>query len=91
MSLVSRILTFRLNFKFIFSTSVTAVGGTEFTEAEDAETAWTSSGGGFSNVFQRPKYQDAAVEAYLRTVGANTSSPFNVSGRAGACAEVPYF
>ncbi|KAJ7866413.1 family S53 protease [Mycena olivaceomarginata] len=61
---------------------VTAVGGTEFTEAEDAEAAWTSSGGGFSNVFQRPKYQDAAVEAYFRTVGANTSSPFNVSGRA---------
>ncbi|KAJ7802926.1 family S53 protease [Mycena olivaceomarginata] len=46
------------------------------------ETASALSGGGFSNVFKRPKYQDAAVTAYLRTIGADGSSPFNVSGRA---------
>jgi tripeptidyl-peptidase-1 len=63
--------------------SVTAVGGTEFTSDETTETASALSGGGFSNVFKRPKYQDAAVTAYLRTIGADGSSPFNVSGRAG--------
>ncbi|KAJ7900607.1 subtilisin-like protein [Mycena olivaceomarginata] len=61
---------------------VTAVGGTEFTSDETTETASALSGGGFSNVFKRPKYQDAAVTAYLRTIGADGSSPFNVSGRA---------
>ncbi|KAJ7893735.1 hypothetical protein B0H14DRAFT_2559708 [Mycena olivaceomarginata] len=62
---------------------VIAVGGTEFIVDAVTEAAWVSSDGSFSNIFQRAKYQDAAVEAYFRTVGANASSPFNVSGRAG--------
>ena len=41
---------------------VTAVGGTQ---QFVPEVAWLGGGGGFSNYFPRPKYQDAAVEAYL--------------------------
>ncbi|KAJ7321968.1 peptidase S8/S53 domain-containing protein [Mycena albidolilacea] len=59
---------------------VIAVGETELIVDAVTEAAWVSSDGGFSNIFQRAKYQDAAVEAYFRTVGANTSSLFNVSG-----------
>ncbi|KAJ7310010.1 family S53 protease [Mycena albidolilacea] len=40
------------------------------------------SGGGLPNFFKRPKYQDAAVAAYVKTIGADASSPLNVSGRA---------
>jgi hypothetical protein len=50
------------------------VGGTEFIVDAVTEAAWVSSDGGFSNIFQGAKYQDAAVEAYFRTVGANASS-----------------
>jgi hypothetical protein len=49
------------------------VGGTEFIVDAVTEAAWVSSDGGFSNI-QGAKYQDAAVEAYFRTVGANASS-----------------
>ena len=41
---------------------VTAVGGTQ---QYRPEAAWLGSGGGFSDYFARPKYQDAAVQAYL--------------------------
>ncbi|KAJ7866457.1 hypothetical protein B0H14DRAFT_2573456 [Mycena olivaceomarginata] len=68
---------------------VIAVGGTEFIVDAVTEAAWVSSDGSFSNIFQRAKYQDAAVEAYFRTVGANASSPFNVSGRAENLALLP--
>ncbi|KAJ7023906.1 family S53 protease [Mycena alexandri] len=67
---------------------VTAVGGTEFNADESAEsavnisTAQFASGGGFSNLFNRPRYQDAVVSAYLKTIGATSMSPFNISGRA---------
>ncbi|KAH8118643.1 tripeptidyl peptidase A [Phellopilus nigrolimitatus] len=40
---------------------VTAVGGTIFVP----EVAVSFSGGGFSNIFTRPSYQDEVVEAYL--------------------------
>lgn len=47
------------------------------------ETAAALSSGGFSNVFPRPSYQDAALEKYLAALGPqNTNSGvFNVSGR----------
>ncbi|KAJ7041617.1 family S53 protease [Mycena alexandri] len=60
---------------------VTAVGGTEWTTDDTAEAAWSPSGGGFSRIFSRPKYQDEVVPAYLSTIGATPSSPFNISGR----------
>ncbi|KAJ7696989.1 subtilisin-like protein [Mycena rosella] len=65
-----------------FRSSVTAVGATEFTTDETQETASSMSGGGFSNFFQRPKYQDAAVDGYLRLTGNTESTAFNVSSRA---------
>ena len=62
---------------------VTAVGGTQ---AFAPEVGWTGSGGGFSNYFPRPAYQQAAVQAYLdQHVSAATKAyytPFvNFTGR----------
>ncbi|KAJ7791695.1 family S53 protease [Mycena olivaceomarginata] len=39
-------------------------------------------GGGFSSLFARPKYQDAAVPAWLAATNNTHSTAFNVSGRA---------
>lgn len=63
------------------SPHVTAVGGTYLTAG--AEHGWAGSGGGFSSIFPRPAYQDAAVRGYLAG-GATlpSSSLFNASGRA---------
>ncbi|KAG8164491.1 hypothetical protein KVR01_006409 [Diaporthe batatas] len=59
---------------------VTTVGGTTFT---NPEFAWTSGGGGFSNLFPRPSYQDKAVESWLASGTADAMRPyFNASGRA---------
>lgn len=60
---------------------VTAVGGTTGTSPEGA---WTGSGGGFSSVFGRPSYQDAAVKNWLAndTTHSGVTSYFNSSGRA---------
>ena len=61
--------------------AITTVGGTT---NPAAETVWKQGGGGFSNVFPRPKWQARAVESYL-TSGAGASLPppsfFNASGR----------
>lgn len=40
------------------------------------------SGGGFSNIFARPSYQDAAVSAYLKKLGNKYEGFYNKSGRA---------
>ncbi|KAJ7461623.1 family S53 protease [Mycena latifolia] len=61
---------------------VTAVGATEFTTDETEETATFFSGGGFSNLFKRPKYQDTAVEGYLKSTRNTHNTAFNVSSRA---------
>jgi hypothetical protein len=45
---------------------VTAVGGTTHV---NPEVAASFSGGGFSNYFSRPSYQDDAVLSYLQKVG----------------------
>ncbi|TFK88148.1 family S53 protease [Polyporus arcularius HHB13444] len=58
---------------------VTSVGATQGLEPE---VAWTSSSGGFSNIFQRPSYQDAAVEEYLLGLGSTYTGRYNASGRA---------
>lgn len=43
---------------------------------------WASSGGGFSGVFARPQYQDAAIMPYLSAKGLPEASRWNSSGRA---------
>lgn len=64
---------------------VTAVGGTQFLVKSTIgdETAWADGGGGFSNTFPTPAYQQAAVEAYLNS-GITLPNPnqYNVTGRA---------
>ncbi|KAF7342121.1 Tripeptidyl-peptidase SED2 [Mycena venus] len=40
---------------------VTAVGATQFFSTDVDESATSFSGGGFSNIFKRPKYQDTVV------------------------------
>ena len=59
--------------------SVTSVGGTQNFSPEEA---WLGSGGGFSNYYPRPAYQDAAVGAYLAAHGSQNQGRFNASGRA---------
>lgn len=66
---------------------VTTVGGTNLQTKSVAtmESAWTCSGGGFSDHFLQPSYQSAAVDAYFqraRTSGLlPPSSYFNSQGR----------
>ncbi|THH05863.1 hypothetical protein EW145_g4490 [Phellinidium pouzarii] len=58
---------------------VTAVGGTIFIP----EVAVDFSGGGFSNFFARPAYQDTVVQAYLAAIPEGTfAGLFNPNGRA---------
>ena len=68
---------------------VTAVGATQLTSdgtevAAEAPEVDFSSGGGFSNVFARPDYQNTAVSGYISKFLASnsTSNQFNSSGRA---------
>lgn len=61
---------------------VTSVGGTFADSASSAEEAWNYSGGGFSNVFPRPAWQDDAVKAYLSSsTRFPKASLFNKTGR----------
>lgn len=66
---------------------VTAVGGTNFqTESViGAESAWDCGGGGFSDTFARPSWQDDVVSAYFDTASAAgllpDSSLYNSAGR----------
>jgi len=57
---------------------VTTVGGTT---QVNPEVAVSFSGGGFSNYFSRPGYQNGAVSAYLGKIGDKNSGLYNVSGR----------
>ncbi|KAJ7696955.1 peptidase S8/S53 domain-containing protein [Mycena rosella] len=61
---------------------VIAVGATQFNVNATQETASSFSGGGFSNFFKRPTYQDTAVEGYLESASTQNTG-FNVSSRAG--------
>jgi tripeptidyl-peptidase-1 len=49
---------------------ITAVGGTS---GVNPEVAASFSGGGFSNYFTRPSYQNAADSTYLINIGATYS------------------
>lgn len=57
---------------------VTSVGGTYQIKPEKA---WSSSSGGFSDLFPRPAYQDAAVKQYLSTIGNKWEVVYNPAGR----------
>ena len=61
---------------------VTTVGGTELNDLFTPEYGHEISGGGFSNVFPRPSYQNYAVEKYLKS-GSQIPPPwyFNLNGR----------
>lgn len=57
---------------------VTSVGGTY---SHRPERAVDFSGGGFSEIFTRPAYQDAAVKNYLDQLGDQWSGLYNSEGR----------
>ncbi|KAH9053091.1 subtilisin-like protein [Lactarius vividus] len=57
---------------------LTAVGGTT---DYDLEVAASLSGGGFSDHFPRPAYQDAAVSAFLERQGTQYAGLYNPKGR----------
>lgn len=67
---------------------LTAVGGTYLPTSAPAaaadgtdEVGWALSGGGFSNTFARPSYQDAAVTKYLGGSGLPDQQYWNKTGR----------
>jgi len=63
---------------------VTAVGGTYIDVDADIEIGWSYSGGGFSDAFARPSYQDAAIKNYLANNASGQLPPpslYNISGR----------
>lgn len=57
---------------------VTAVGGTT---GCGPEVAASLSGGGFSNYFSRPSYQELAVSTFLEDLGTRYQGLYNASGR----------
>lgn len=57
---------------------VTAVGGTYRVQPERGV---AFSGGGFSDYFPRPSYQDAAVTEYLGILGDSWKGLYNPAGR----------
>lgn len=74
---------FRPNFP-CSSPYVTAVGGTAFNNpfGIGGEYGYEISGGGFSNVFKRPQYQDAAVNNFLQnSKKLPNATLFNQTGR----------
>ncbi|KAH9060187.1 subtilisin-like protein [Lactarius vividus] len=56
---------------------VTSVGGT----TGNPEVAASFSGGGFSNYFPRPEYQQVAVPTYLEQLGSQYDGMYNPAGR----------
>ncbi|RDW77724.1 hypothetical protein BP6252_05777 [Coleophoma cylindrospora] len=63
---------------------VTTVGGSKDIKPEvvayDASNNF-SSGGGFSNYFARPSYQDSVVSSYISNLGSQFEGLYNTSGR----------
>jgi len=59
---------------------VTAVGGT--VNVPEVAVKSFGSGGGFSNYFPRPAYQDSAVRPFLAALGDTNKGFFNPNGRA---------
>jgi len=73
-------------FLAMFPTScpyITSVGGTKFIPevvATDSRNGYVS-GGGFSNYFPRPDYQDSVVPDYVKSLGTQFSGLYNTTGR----------
>ncbi|KAH9051099.1 peptidase S8/S53 domain-containing protein [Lactarius vividus] len=72
---------------------VTAVGGTT---SFNPEVAASLSGGGFSEYFVRPSYQQQAISTYLDNLGQQYSSLYNPLGRgipdiAAQAITIPFF
>lgn len=62
---------------------ITSVGGTKFIPevvATDARNGYVS-GGGFSQYFPRPEYQDPIVSDYVKSLGTKFAGLYNTSGR----------
>ncbi|GJJ05822.1 hypothetical protein Clacol_000009 [Clathrus columnatus] len=59
---------------------VTAVGGT--VNVPEVAVKSFGSGGGFSNIFSRPKFQNSAVLPFLKSIGNTNKGFFNPNGRA---------
>ncbi|KAH8983901.1 subtilisin-like protein [Lactarius hatsudake] len=57
---------------------ITAVGGTT---NHDPEIAASLSGGGFSNIFKRPDYQEQAVTEFLQHLGNQYQGKYNATSR----------
>ncbi|EIM81511.1 subtilisin-like protein [Stereum hirsutum FP-91666 SS1] len=53
----------------------------QYPEVAAGDNAAFTTGGGFSNYFARPSYQDSAVSTYLEALGDRNSGLFNPSGR----------
>ncbi|KAF8258951.1 peptidase S8/S53 domain-containing protein [Lactarius quietus] len=73
----------RLQFHVQFPSScpwVTSVGGTTNREFR-AEVAAPISGGGFSSLFPRPDYQEAAVKTFLENMGSQYNGYYNPHAR----------
>ncbi|KAH9015057.1 subtilisin-like protein [Lactarius pseudohatsudake] len=69
-----------VRFRTMFPAScpwVTSVGGT----MGNPEVVASLSGGGFSNIYSRPAYQDGAVPTYLENLGGQYDGLYNASGR----------
>lgn len=63
---------------------VTAVGGLYGGSSSGSSTdeiAWSYSGGGFSNYFDRPSWQESAVTTYLEIADLDLSCSWNEDGR----------
>ncbi|KAH9165875.1 peptidase S8/S53 domain-containing protein [Lactarius sanguifluus] len=57
---------------------ITSVGGTT---GSNPEVAAGLSGGGFSNYFERPAYQNVVVPVFLQSLGSQYNGMYNPSGR----------
>jgi tripeptidyl-peptidase-1 len=57
---------------------VTSVGSTQYVQPEEAT---IFSGGGFSDRFPRPAYQNTAVSSYLKKLGTKWQNLYNAGGR----------
>ncbi|KAI8631334.1 peptidase S8/S53 domain-containing protein [Xylariaceae sp. FL1651] len=61
---------------------VTTVGGTSGTSGDGPEVVWDFSGGGFSNFFDRPSWQNSTVASWLTSNPDGNTQYYNSSGRA---------
>jgi tripeptidyl-peptidase-1 len=79
---LSPLQVFSTNSLFVaFPSSCPYVTGVGATVGINPETAANFSGGGFSNYFARPSYQDDAVQGFISQLPDDFAGTFNSSGR----------